>query len=153
MPEVMKRVQGVKEMRLASVDAGARKLADHPTEFRDTQTPKTYILVPSVSSERREYVPMGFFDSHTISTNLNLMIPNATLYEFGVLESKMHMTWMRTIAGRLESRYRYSAKLVYNNYPWPDADDQQKQTITTAAQKVLDARAEQPESTLVIVMK
>ena len=144
----MKRVQGVKEMRLASVDAGARKLADRPTEFRDTKTPKTYILVPCYSSGRRNYIPMGFLDSNTISNNKNLMIPNGGLYEFGVLESKIHMVWMSTICGRLKSDYNYSAKLVYNNYPWPDADEQQKQAIATAAQKVLDARAEQPESTL-----
>ncbi|WP_320410795.1 type IIL restriction-modification enzyme MmeI, partial [Candidatus Venteria ishoeyi] len=121
MPEVLKRVEAVKAFRLASKAVSTRIHAERPTEFRDTRLPETYILVPSVSSERREYVPMGFFDSNTVSTNLNLMIPNAGLYEFGILESKLHMTWMRTVAGRLKSDYRYSAKLVYNNYPWPDS--------------------------------
>ena len=150
MPEVMRRVQGVKEIRLASKKLATVKLADTPTLFGENRQPLagTYILVPCHSSERREYVPMDFCSKEIISHNSALIIPNATLYEFGVLESKMHMTWMRTIAGRLESRYRYSAKLVYNNYPWPDANEQQKQSIATAAQKVLDARAEEPESTL-----
>jgi hypothetical protein len=83
---------------------------------------------------------MGFFDSNTISTNLNLMIPNAGLYEFGILTSQMHMDWMRTVAGRLESSYRYSAKLVYNNFPWPECNEQQRQKIESLAQAVLDAR-------------
>ncbi len=124
LPEVLKRVEGVKQMRLASPKEATRKRAETPYLFGENRHPAgNYILVPSVSSERREYVPMGFFDSNTISTNLNLMIPDASLYEFGVLESKLHMVWMRTVCGRLESRYRYSAKLVYNNFPWPDADD------------------------------
>ena len=114
--------------------------AKTPWLFRESKIPNTYILVPNVSSERRPYIPMGFFDSNTISTNLNLMIPNAGLYEFGILTSQMHMDWMRTVAGRLESRYRYSAKLVYNNFPWPEVCDPQKQQIETLAQSVLDSR-------------
>jgi hypothetical protein len=148
MPEVLKRVEQVKQFRLASVAASTRVHAERPTEFRDTRLPDSYILVPSVSSERREYVPMGFFDSNTISTNLNLMIPDASLYEFGVLESKIHMAWMRTVCGRLKSDYRYSAKLVYNNFPWPDADDKQRKKVEAAAQAVLDARKNYPTSTL-----
>ncbi|PHS72980.1 MAG: SAM-dependent methyltransferase [Cycloclasticus sp.] len=141
IPEIKRRIEGVREMRLASRDKGANKLAEIPWQFRDTRTPDTYILVPSVSSKRRPYVPMGFFDSNTISTNLNLMIPDAGLYEFGILTSQMHMDWMRTVAGRLKSDYRYSAKLVYNNFPWPTANEQQKQRIETLAQAILDARA------------
>ncbi len=148
MPEVLKRIESVKQFRLASVAASTRIHAERPAEFRDTRLPETYILVPSVSSERREYVPMGFFDSNTISTNLNLIIPNASLYEFGVLESTMHMAWMRTVCGRMKSDYRYSAKLVYNNFPWPDADAKQRQKIEAAAQAVLDARKNYPTSTL-----
>lgn len=148
MPEVLKRIDQVKKFRLASVAASTRIHAERPAEFRDTRLPETYILVPSVSSERREYVPMGFFDSNTISTNLNLMIPDASLYEFGVLESTMHMAWMRTVCGRLKSDYRYSAKLVYNNFPWPDADDKHRQKVEVAAQAVLDARKKYPASTL-----
>ena len=149
MPEVMKRVAAVKEMRLQSSDPGTREMANLPTQFRECHEYNTYILVPSVSSERREYIPMGLFDGHTISTNLNLIIPNASLYEFGILESRMQMAWMRTVAGRLKSDYRYSAKLVYNNFPWPDKiSDRQRQMIEAAAQAVLAARALYPDSSL-----
>ncbi len=140
IPEIKARVDGVRNMRLESSDSGTRDKADTPWLFRESEMPEIYILVPSVSSERRPYVPMGFFDSNTISTNLNLMIPNAGLYEFGILTSQMHMDWMRTVAGRLESRYRYSAKLVYNNFPWPECTEQQHQKIESLAQAVLDAR-------------
>lgn len=149
LPEVMKRVEGVKQMRLASPKEATRKRAETPYLFGENRHPTgNYILVPSVSSERREYVPMGFFDSNTISTNLNLMIPDASLYEFGVLESKMHMAWMRTVCGRLKSDYRYSAKLVYNNFPWPDPDAKQRLKVEAAAQMVLDARKNYPDATL-----
>lgn len=140
LPEIKSRIDGVKQMRLSSSDAGTRKQAETPWRFRDTRIASTYILVPSVSSERRPYVPMGFLTKDTVSTNLNLIIPEATLYEFGVLTSQMHMDWMRTVAGRLKSDYRYSAQLVYNNFPWPEATDKQKQQIETLAQTILDAR-------------
>jgi len=139
--EIKRRIDGVKQMRLDSPDKGANKLADTPWKFRDTRTPNVYILVPQVSSERREYVPMGFFDKNTILTSPNLMIPNAGLYEFGVLTSQMHMDWMRTVAGRMKSDYRYSAKLVYNNFPWPEITD--KKPIEKLAQAILDARDEE----------
>lgn len=148
MSEVSKRVEQVKQFRLASVAASTRVHAERPTEFRDTRLPDTYILVPKTSSERREYVPMGFFDSNTITTDLNFMIPDASLYEFGVLEAKIHMAWMRTVCGRLKSDYRYSAKLVYNNFPWPEPDDKQRKAVEKAAQAVLDARTKYPTSTL-----
>jgi hypothetical protein len=148
MPEVLKRVEAVKQMRLNSVDPGAQKLAIRPTEFRDTNTPENYILVPSVSSERREYVPMAFLSSETITTNLNLMIPNATLYEFGVLESKIHMIWMRTVCGRLKSDYRYSAKIVYNNFPFPEPTVAQKTKVEQAATAILEIRNQYQDSTL-----
>jgi hypothetical protein len=119
MPLVMERIQKCKEDRLASPDAGRRKLADKPALFRETNNPQTYIIVPSVSSERRRYVPMGFLDDNTIPTNLVLIIPSATLYHFGVLESNVHMAWMRVVCGRLKSDYRYSKDVVYNNFPWP----------------------------------
>lgn len=148
LPEVLKRIEAVKAFRLASKAESTRVHAARSAEFRDIRLPSTYILVPKVSSERRQYIPMGFFDSNTITTDLNFMIPNATLYEFGVLESNMHMAWMRTVCGRLKSDYRYSAKLVYNNFPWPDSDSKHRQKIEKAAQAVLDARALYPESTL-----
>lgn len=142
-PEIKARIDGVRNMRLKSSDSGTRDKAETPWLFRESEMPDTYILVPSVSSERRPYVPMGFFDSNTISTNLNLMIPNAGLYEFGILTSQLHMDWMRTVAGRLKSDYRYSAKLVYNNFPWPTVNDKQRLQIETLAQAVLDARQQE----------
>lgn len=141
IPAIKQRIENVKQMRLSSTKAATRKKADTPWLFDENRQPdQSYILVPSVSSERRPYVPMGFLTKDTVSTNLNLIIPGATLYEFGVLTSQMHMDWMRTVAGRLKSDYRYSAQLVYNNFPWPEADDKQKLQIETLAQKVLDAR-------------
>jgi len=139
--EIKHRIEGVKKMRLDSPDKGANKLAETPWKFRDTRTPDVYILVPQVSSERRSYLPMGFFDKNTILTSPNLMIPNAGLYEFGILTSEMHMDWMRVVAGRLKSDYRYSAKLVYNNFPWPEISD--KKPIEKLAQAILDAREEE----------
>lgn len=150
MPEVMKRIAAVKKFRAESSKQQTVELANVAYLFAENRQPLSgyYILIPRVSSERREYVPMGFLDNHIISTDLNNMIPNATRYEFGVLESKMHMTWMRAVAGRLKSDYRYSAKLVYNNFPWPEADDKQQQTIAAAAQAILDIRLNYPNSTL-----
>ena len=148
MPLVLERVSKVREMRLASCDEGARKLADRPTEFRDIVNPETCIVVPCHSSERREYVPMGFFGKDEIVSNSCQLVPDATLYHFGVLTSRMHMAWMRVVAGRLESRYRYSKDIVYNNFVWPDVSDEQKDQIAGLAQAVLDARAEYPKSTL-----
>lgn len=130
-------------MRLASSDKGTREKAQTPWLFRETHIYDTYIIVPSVSSERRLYVPMGFLTKDTISTNLNLIIPNATLYDLGILTSEMHMDWLRATGGRLESRYRYSAKLVYNNFPWPTADEKQQAAIEKLAQNILTAREEE----------
>lgn len=148
MPLVMERIQKCKEDRLTSPDAGRRKLADKPWLFRETNNPKTYIIVPSVSSERRRYVPMGFMDDNTIPTNLVLIIPSATLYHFGVLESNVHMAWMRVVCGRLKSDYRYSKDIVYNNFPWPEPTEEQQNKITETAQGILDARARYPDSSL-----
>lgn len=149
MPEVMKRVEAVRIFRLKSTKAQTRQHAATATLFVENRQPEShYILVPRVSSERRLFVPIGFFDSHTISTDLNNMIPSATLYHFGVLTSTMHNAWMRTVCGRLKSDYRYSVGIVYNNFPWPESTDTQRQAIETAAQAVLDARAQFPSSTL-----
>ena len=148
MPLVLERIQKCREMRLASKDDGARKLASLPSLFRDTKNPDTYIIIPCHSSETREYVPMGFMDADSIVGNANLFIPNATLYHFGLLESRMHMAWMRAVCGRLEMRYRYSKDIVYNNFIWPEADEVRKAAVTQAAQAVLDARARYAESTL-----
>ena len=120
LPECMKRVQAVRDFRLASKSDGTRKIADKPTRFHVENMPKgNYLLVPKVSSERRQYVPMGFMDVDYIAGDSALILPSATLYHFGVLTSSVHMAWMRTVCGRLEMRYRYSANIVYNNFPWP----------------------------------
>jgi len=151
MPLVLERVENVKKMRLASQKAATRKRAETPTLFGEIRHPKnsTYILVPRVSSERREYVPMGFFDSNTISSDANQTIPNATLYEFGILESRMHMAWMKTVTGRLKNDYRYSAKLVYNNFPFPqNPTEKDKQGIENLAQNILEIRAKYADSSL-----
>lgn len=148
MPLVMRRIEGCREMRLKSTDAATRRLADTPTLFRETYNPPTTIIVPSVSSERRKYVPMGFIDDKTIATNLVLIIPNATLYHFGILESNVHMAWMRAVCGRLKSDYRYSKDVVYNNFPWPSPTPEQQAKIEASAQAILDARALYPDSSL-----
>lgn len=148
MPKVMDRVEGVRQMRLNSTDKSTQKLANTPTLFRETYNPDTYIIVPSVSSENRRYIPLGFLGKDTISTNLNLIIPEATLYHFGVLTSNVHMSWMRAVAGRLKSDYRYSKEIVYNNFPWPDPSDDQKTKVEQTAQAILDARALYPDSSL-----
>lgn len=148
MPRVMERVKAVREMRLNSPDAATRKLADTPTLFRETNNPESYIVVPSVSSENRKYIPLGFLNGDVIPTNLVLIIPNATFYYFGILTSGVHMSWMRAVCGRLEMRYRYSKDIVYNNFPWPTPTDAQKAKIEQTAQAILDARALYPDSSL-----
>ena len=120
MPEVLKRIEACRQDRLSSPDKGRQKLADTPHLFRETQNPEQFMVMPKVSSENRRYVPMGFFDTNTISTDLNFIIPNVTLYHFGVLTSNVHMAWMRAVCGRLKSDYRYSKDIVYNNFPWPE---------------------------------
>ena len=150
MPEVMARVEKVKAFRLASSAEPTRKSADAPTMFFYTSQPDTdYLIVPEVSSERRRYIPIGFMGKKTICSNTNYLIPDASLFLFGVLQSEMHMAWMRQVGGRLESRYRYSGSMVYNTFPWPDkASDSQRNKIEQAAQSVLDARAQFPQSSL-----
>ncbi len=148
MPAVMERMDRVRKMREASSDAATRRLADYPHLFRETNNPETYIIVPSVSSERRRYIPMGFLTAETIPTNLVLIIPDATLYHFGILESNIHMAWMRAVCGRLKSDYRYSKDVVYNNFPWPNPTDEQRTKIEQTAQAILDARAKYPDSSL-----
>lgn len=149
-PLVSERVEKVRAVRLASKKAATVQKADIPHLFDEIRHPASgnYILVPSTTSERREYVPMDFFDTETISSNANLMIPNATLYEFGILTSAMHNDWMRTVAGRLESRYRYSGTIVYNNFPWPEADEAEKSRIAALAEDILLIRADYPDQTL-----
>lgn len=142
LPLVMERIEKVRQFRLKSTDKGVReKLAYTPWLFRETQNPSSYIIVPLTSSERRPYVPFGYLDANTIPTNAVSIIPNATLYHFGVLTSSVHMGWMRSVCGRLEMRYRYSNKIVYNNFPWPCPTDSEKLAIERTAQGILDARS------------
>jgi hypothetical protein len=148
MPTVIERVEACKVDRENSPDAGRRKLAETPTLFRELNNPESFILVPKVSSERRRYVPIGFLDNNTISTDLNFIIPDATLYHFAILTSNIHMAWMRAVCGRMKSDYRYSANIVYNNFPWPQPTQQQKQKIEETAQGILDTRSLYPDSSL-----
>ncbi len=147
---IMSRVEGVKKFRLRSPKTATKESANTPTLFQEVRQPKEgyYILVPRVSSERRCYVPMGFLSAEIIASDACQIIPDATLYHFGVLTSCVHMAWMRTVAGRLKSDYRYSKDIVYNNFPWPNPTDEQKQKIERTAQEILDARARYPESSL-----
>ena len=148
MPLVLQRVEACKADRENAPDAGRRKLAERPTQFREINNPDTFVVVPAVSSERRRYVPIGFLDKNTIATNLVITIPDAQLYHFGVLTSNVHMAWMRAVCGRLKSDYRYSKDVVYNNFPWPTLTDAQKAKIEQTAQAILDARALYPDCSL-----
>ena len=149
MPHCLKRVEAVREIRLASKSEGTRKLADRPTRFHVENMPKGhYIIVPRVSSERRYYMPLGFMSSNVLCSDAVHLIPDATLYHFGVLESCIHMAWMRAVCGRLKSDYRYSKDIVYNNFPWPEVTEEQRERIEQTAQAILDARAMFPDSSL-----
>ena len=149
MPNVLERIKNVKTLREKSPDKQARQLSAYPATFRDKHNPENAIIVPLVSSELRKYIPFGFIDFNTVPSNLCSFIPNATLFHFGILTSIMHMTWVKFVCGRLESRLRYSNSIVYNNYPWPEnPTDKQKEAIEKAAQGVLDARILFPESCL-----
>jgi hypothetical protein len=149
MPGVAGRVGKVKAYRLESRRETTVKLAGVPALFGEIRQPETdYILIPAHSSERRSFIPIGFMSPTVIAGNANLCVSDATPYHFGVLTSLMHMAWVRHVCGRLKSDYRYSNSLVYNNFPWPEPPDMQKDAISRAAQGVLDARAKFPGSTL-----
>lgn len=149
-PTVMKRIESVKNMRLKSKAASTRKLADTPTLFAQITQPLgiDFIVIPKVSSEKRKYMPLGFMNSETISSDLVFIIPNATIYHFGILTSSVHMAWMRVVCGRLKSDYRYSKDIVYNNFPWCHPTEKQKQKIELTAQAILDTRTKYPNSSL-----
>ena len=148
-PTVMKRVQQIQEFRASSVAAGTRKFAATPTLFCQIAQPDSeYIVVPKVSSERRRYVPMGFLPKDVIASDLVFLIPNATLYNFGILTSNVHMAWMRAVCGRLKSDYRYAKDIVYNSFPWPTPTAEQKSRIEQTAQAILDARTKYPGCSL-----
>ena len=149
LPLCMERIKAVREYRLSSPSKGTVKLAEKPTRFHVENMPKgQYIVIPEVSSQRRRYVPMGYMDSSVLCSNKVRLMPDADLYEFGILESNVHMAWMRVVCGRLKSDYDYSIKIVYNNFPWPEPTAQQRQKIEQTAQAILDARALYPDSSL-----
>jgi hypothetical protein len=149
MPLVLARVEKVREMRLASKKIPTQKLASQPTIFGELRQPKTdYLAIPRVSSERRQFIPIGFLDADFIAGDKLQTIENATEYHFGLLSSTMHNAWMRAVCGRMKSDYSYSASIVYNNFPWPEPTEKQQESIELAAQAVLDARATHPNASL-----
>ncbi|MCC8106183.1 MAG: hypothetical protein LIO99_09310 [Clostridiales bacterium] len=149
MPECMKRVEAVREFRLSSKSPGTRKLADRPTRFHvENMQHGNYIVIPQVSSERRRYIPMGYMDGNVLCSDKVRIMPNGNLYHFGILESNVHMSWMRAICCRLKSDYSYTINDVYNNFPWPNATNEQKAKIEQTAQAILDARNLYPDSSL-----
>lgn len=150
LPKVYERVQNVREYRLKSPKIATVRKAETPTLFDEIRhTDKDYLVIPEVSSERRIYLPIGYIEANTISSNKNYMLPNADYYQFGILSSLMHNTWTQQVSGRLESRIQYSNGIVYNNFPWPESPTKkQKETVEKAAERVLELRAKFPESSL-----
>ncbi len=149
MPHCLQRVESVRNYRLSSKSPGTVKLADRPTRFHVENMPKgNYIVIPQVSSQNRRYIPMGYMDENVICSDKVRLMPKGTLYHFGVLESNVHMAWMRTICARLKSDYSYTVNNVYNNFPWPNPTEEQKAKIEQTAQAILDARAKYPDSSL-----
>lgn len=148
-PTVLKRVESIREFRASSKAAGTRKFAETPMLFCQIAQPESdYIMVPKTSSGKRRYIPLGFKDKDTIASDLVFLIPSGNLYEFAILSSNVHNAWMRTVAGRLKSDYRYSKDIVYNNFPWPNPTPEQKAAIEQTAQMILDARAKYPDCSL-----
>ncbi len=148
-PFIQERIKAVRDFRLQSDKASTRESAQTPTLFQEIRQPeKDYIIIPRHSSENRKYIPMGFVSPEIICGDSNLLLPNASLYEFGILTSNVHMAWMRAVCGRLKSDYRYSANIVYNNFPWPMPTEAQKAKIEKTAQAILDARALYPDASL-----
>lgn len=143
------RIKKVREVRLASKDEGANKMASRPHQFREMKAAKkSLIIIPSVSSERREYIPIGFLDSDTIISNLAFAIYDPPTYIFAIISSRLHMTWVRAVAGRLKTDYRYSSALCYNTFPFPDISEKQKTTLEDHVFTVLDERELHPEKTM-----
>ena len=149
MPYILKRVEAVKQTRLNSTSSTTQAAASRPTLFFTVAQPDNdYLVLPEVSSEKRLYIPIGFMSKDVIASNKCLIIPNASLYLFGILISTMHMAWTRYVSGRLELRYQYSASIVYNNFPWPNPTEKQTAVIEKSAQEVLDTRAKFPNDSL-----
>lgn len=148
MSNVYQRVKNVRDFRLSSKRDVTRKLADTPQLFAEIRQPSNdYIMIPQISSERRKYIPIGFFSSEIIATAQSLIIPNADLYHFGILTSSIHMCWLKTVGGRLKSDYRYSKDVVYNNFPWCEPSERHRRIIEDTARKILTVRADFPDYT------
>lgn len=148
MPLVLSRIANVKEFRLTSKKNQTQRRAAFPHLFAEDRQPNSnYIMFPRTSSERRKYIPIGFMSADIIAGD-TIIVPNATLYNFGVLTSNVHNAWMRVVCGRMKSDYRYSSTIVYNNFPWPEVSDEQREKIAATAQAILDARALYPDSSL-----
>jgi hypothetical protein len=149
MPQILKRVEQVKQFRLRSISPSTRKFAETPTLFRDRRVAKSYVVLPKVNATSRKYIPVGFFTDEYIATDLLFIIPHCGLYHFGIIQSRMHNIWVQNVCGRLGNEIRYSKDIVYNNYPFPENPSaKQEKAIETAAQKVLDARLQFPNSSL-----
>lgn len=149
LPECRKRVEQVREYRLASKSAGTRKIADKPTRFHVENMPEgSSIIIPEVSSSRRKRVPMGFVGSEIFCSNKVRLIPNASLYHYGILQSQFHNAWVRIVTGRLKDDYQYSANIDYNNFVWPEPTESQRKEVERCARAVLDARDAQEGATL-----
>lgn len=144
---IRERLEALKEFRLKSTDKKIVGMAEIGL-FREQKNPENAIVIPVTTSENRRYIPIGFIDSTVITTNSLLIGQNATIYEYGVIQSNVHMAWMRTVTGRMKNDYQYSASIVYNNFPWPSPTDEQKAGIESTAQGILDARAKYPEASL-----
>lgn len=148
-PKVMERITKVREYRLASPKAATQKKAETPMLFDEVrECVSDYVAIPKVSSENRRYIPMDFLPKEIIPGDKLFMLPAASLYSFGIMTSNVHMAWMRATCGRLKSDYSYSNTIVYNNFPWPNSTEEQKQRIEQTAQAILDARALYPDSSL-----
>lgn len=149
VPPVYEAVEKVKESRNNSNREATRKLADIPMLFGEIRQPDgDYLVIPCHSSEKRRYIPVGYVNKNVICSNANILVPNANLYSFGVLMSNVHNSWMRIVSGRIKSDYRYSVKIVYNNFPWANPTKEQKEKIEKTAQAILDARELYPDSSL-----
>lgn len=149
LPECMKRLEAVRKSRLASDSLPTQKLADTPTRFHVEFMPdKPFLVIPEVSSYRREFIPLGYLEPPTLASNKVRLMPDATPYHFAVLHSTMHMAWVRTVTGRLKSDFQYSVKIVFNNYPWPEPTEAQRKALESTAQAILDARSLFPGSSL-----
>lgn len=148
MPMVIERVNKCRQDRIKANTSESLRLANTPALFREQINPKKYLIIPCVSSEKRRYIPIGFLDDKTIPVMGTLIIPNADLYDFGILTSNVHMSWVRAVAGRLEMRYRYSKDIVYNNFPLPKITNETKANIQKTAKLILDVRAKYVNSSL-----